>query len=374
MSIRTRAKGKRPKRPGSSTVQLVNPVSDHFKAFIIGNALSWQVRAMVEIEPTMEPDAYASLMAEFQGYRPGMAYGSSKVIHDALEGFGKRYVVQEDEAKGQTLVLCGAGPSLRDHAAEYCAGADQVWGCNSAMTWLHDNGHRVTHGFTVDQTPHMVEEWQSTPNVEYLIASTVHPDLTELLRDGGRRYRMFHNFVGIQEQPVPLVDAGHLSYMPYEDWLYATLFPFTMRSGSGLNAVTRALDVAHFMGFEKIHVLGADCSLRFASPVPDSGFGSPEYMEWLRTQTVMHADGGNAIASDATPITLHGEIDGRVWLTKPDMAISAQWLVKMARRSEGRIELVGDTLPNALMAKDEAFMQRLPNFVDADGNLANLPV
>ena len=48
------------------------------------------------------------------------------------------------------VVICGAGPSLRDTAAKWCQQADQVWGCNSAATWLYDNGHKVTHGFTVD--------------------------------------------------------------------------------------------------------------------------------------------------------------------------------------------------------------------------------
>jgi len=65
-------------------------------------------------------------------------------------------VMKQDEAKGQHIVICGAGPSLADHAHEYCPAADQVWGCNSALPWLAENGHKVTHGFTVDQTPEML--------------------------------------------------------------------------------------------------------------------------------------------------------------------------------------------------------------------------
>jgi hypothetical protein len=401
MTVRNaKANGKRPKKPvkAGQTVQLTNPVSDHFKAFIVGNAFVWQTRALVEIQNTMEPEAYAALVAEFELYRPGMAYASSKAVHDVLEGFGKRYVVQEGEAKGQTLALCGAGPTLRENAAEYCAMADQIWGCNSAVTWLADNGHRVTHGFTVDQTEHMAQEWGNGPDVEYLIASTIHPELADVLRDQGKRYRYFHNFVGIQDPDVEWADVdGKIRRMSYEDWLYASLFPPTQRSGSGLNSVTRALDIAHFMGFGRIYVLGADCSLRFdGDTIPKFGLDSPEYLDWLRNSTMMHANGGSALASEATPVTMSGEIDGRVWLTKPDMAISATWLVKMAQKNPEKLVLVGDTLPNAilnattvreniydasgtrigsrLVRVDATNQEWMPNFVDAEGNLANLPV
>jgi hypothetical protein len=309
-------------------------------------------------------------------------------------------VAEPDSAKGQHLVLCGAGPSLAENAAEYCPTADQVWGCNSAMTWLHDHGHKVTHGFAIDQNPEMVAEWASAPDVDYLIASSVHPHLTQYLLSKGRRLTFFHNFVGIKQRPVAYaychacdgtgpfdvaacpkcgnteLERQHTSY---EDWLYCSLYPGTIRAGSGLNAVTRALDVARFMGFEKITVLGADCSLRVTSRPPDAPAGSEEHMRWLREETVMHADGGSALASNATPVTLGGEIDagtpdetvrpghGRWWETKPDLMISAIWLVQMARKVPG-LTLVGDTLPNALKGKSASFLSKLPNMVDSAGN------
>ena len=68
-------------------------------------------------------------------------------------------VVETGSAQGQHIVICGAGPSLREHAAEWCPQGDQVWGCNSAATYLQNNGHRITHGFTIDQTSHMLAEW-----------------------------------------------------------------------------------------------------------------------------------------------------------------------------------------------------------------------
>jgi hypothetical protein len=273
-------------------------------------------------------------------------------------------VVEINSAKGQHLVLCGAGPSLADHAAEYCPQGDQVWGVNSALPWLHANGHKVTHGFTVDQTPHMCEEWYTTPDVEYLIASTIHPNLLALLVARGRKTRIFHNYVGIKKPPVQSGD----SIMSYEDWLYLNMYVGTIRVGSGLNSATRALDVALAMGFSKISVLGADCCLRFKSPPPpDKPNSDPEFRAWLRTETVMHADGGSALASGATAVTYYGHFAGRWWLTKPDMAESARWLHEFEKKYPGRIELIGDTLPVAMRGKSSRLLDRLPRYWMGNG-------
>ena len=302
------------------------------------------------------------------------------------------HVVVPDSAQGKTVIICGAGPTLRDHAADY--EADEVWGCNSAAIWMHDTGHRITHAFTVDQTPAMVNEWSTTPDVEYLLASTVHPHLTAMLVRRNRRMRWFHNYVGINKPPVEFCECGHdlkaagdepyhnpvctaedcecTEYRPrrmhYEDWLYATLFPPTMRAGSGLNSVTRAVDVAAVMGFDKITVLGADCALKVRRPCPEGVLaGTPEHRRWLMTETEMHADGGHAMASGATGVTMGGEIDGRHWETKPDMVVSAVFLVKMKEKLGERLDLVGDTLPNALVGKPEEFLSRLPTLIGQDG-------
>lgn len=380
--------------PPEASITLENPVSHHFGAFIVGNA---------------------------------------KYCADVVEG---------NTAIGKHVVICGAGPSLADHAADYCPTADAVWGCNSAAMWLHERGHRVTHAFTVDQTAHMCAEWYATPDLEYLIASSVHPNLVELLNLRGRRMRFFHNFVGIQKPPVEyavcpdcgdvmeaefdrndcdhaaraaqwtdwmkrrgrkisqqLADASQamatslgLVYncVPYEHWLYASHYPPTMQAGSGLNATTRAIDVALVMGFDRITVLGADGALRIKSPRPDGAPDSPERLKWLREQTIMHADGGHALASGATPMTMGAIIDdetpddtvrvghGRYWETKIDLVITAVWLHRMkqfydARRGDPsivyrpRLEIIGDTLTRAIRNKTDDYIDRLPSLKDSMG-------
>ncbi len=316
MSARTRSLPKA-KPDSGQTIQLANPVSNHFATFIFGNA--------------------------------------TMCDRVAVEG----------SASGQHIVICGAGPSLAEHIAEYAPRADQLWGCNSAMPWLMKQGYPVTHGFCIDQTTAMLTEWGSAPDVEYLLASTVHPHLTEYLLGKRRRLTFFHNFVGIPGPDVAM-DDGRV--MPYEDWLYSSLYPGTVRVGSGLNAVTRAIEVARWMGAARVTVLGADCAIRVTRPLdPDVVRGSPEHMAWLREHTIMHADGGNALASGATPITFGGEIDGRHWETKPDLMISAVTLRQLADAEPDFLHLIGDTLPNALKGKSEEFMARLPKLVDREG-------
>lgn len=297
-------------------------------------------------------------------------------------------VVEPRSMEGKTVVICGAGPSLRDTAEKWVPKGDQVWGCNSAAIWLYDHGHKVTHAFTVDQTPQLLAEWITAPDIEYLLASTVHPHTTEYLIEKGRRITWFHNFVGVKGPPVAYTacldcnwmgDSGatacdecqsknvHDGKTSYEEWLYTALYPATVVVGSGLNATTRAIDLALFMGFDKIIVLGADCALKTLAPPIKARTGSPEHLEWLRNHTIMHADGGHALASDQSSLTLEATIDGRFWLTKPDLIVTASWLVRMKRKFGSRISIMGDTLPRALMGKSEAWLNRLPTLTNKEG-------
>lgn len=298
--------------------------------------------------------------------------------------------VQSRSHEGKTVVICGAGPTLRDTAAKWCPKGDEVWGCNSAAIWLHAQGHKVTHAFTVDQTPHMVVEWLSAPDLGYLLASTVHPHLTEYLLSKGRDITWFHNYVGVDGGKVAYAACTECDWMgdagteacekcggadvddhtaSYEEWLYTLLYPETVVVGSGLNAVTRAVDLAMFMGFEKIIVLGADCALQTTAPPPNAAVGSPLHQKWLREHTVMHADGGHALASNASCLTLEAEIDGRYWLAKPDLLVTAVWLVKMKRLLGSRLSIIGDTLPKALMNKPDEYLARLPALTDVEGKV-----
>jgi hypothetical protein len=345
-----------PNQPkGVETIQLQNPVRQNFAPYIFGNA--------------------------------------TKCNRVALEG----------SAVGQHLVIAGAGPSLRETASKWCPQADQVWGTNSAAIWLYNQGHKVTHAFTVDQTAHMLEEWASVPPIEYLIASSCNPFLTELLESKGRTVTFFHNYCGVEGQPVAYAFCKACTEMfdradtcpkcsgtdvtnatvSYEEWMYSALYPSTCCVGSGLNATTRAIDLAGYMGFSKITVLGADCAMqtRNGERVPTGmTTGSPEHIAWLTNNTTFHADGGHALASEASCLTLGADIctdqtcgrkpcdhPKRYWLSKPDLLITALWLIWMKRQYGSRLRIMGDTLVRALMNKPDAFLERLPMLTTATG-------
>lgn len=355
-------------------IRLCNPVADFFTSFIAGNAVSWEKMALESLRNTA-PHCIDELLAIEEWlphYMPDIntPLAITGVFRDMIDQYGSDPIVaQQDSAKGQHVVICGAGPSLAEHAAEWCGKSDQLWGCNSALTWLIDKGYNPTHGFTVDQTADMLSEWHSAPDVEYLIASTCHPHLVDYLQAKARNVRFFHNYVGIKERPVSYDGRT----MEYEDWMYSMLFPATMRAGSGLNAITRAIDIADFMGFSKITVLGADCMLRYSKPCPDGVTqGSPEHLKWLKEDVVMHADGGHALVSGATATTVDGNVDGRHILTKVDLMISAVFLVRMKRKMKDKLEIIGDTLPNLLKDKPESYLQRLPSLVDSNGKAITL--
>jgi hypothetical protein len=342
-------------------IELRNPVSEHFESFVIGNASLWEQLAHADLQ-AHAPEVCAELAAlpdtldrvDFMNH-----------FHDAVKDHAtQHHVVREGEAAGQHLILCGAGPSLAETAAEWCPQGDQIWGCNSAVTWLAEHGHKPTHGFTVDQTPAMLKEWYSVPDVTYLCATTVHPHLSEFLHSRDRTIRFFNNYVGIKGAPVQFRDE----VLGYEDWLYCVLFPPTVRAGSGLNSVNRAVDVATYMGFDKITVLGADCALRITRPKPrQMVYGDRKHRRWLEKHTQMHANGGNAITNGQTALTMGGTVDGRYWESKPDMIVSAVWLEMTRRSLEGRLQLIGDTLPNALRDKPVEFLNRLPSLTDSNG-------
>lgn len=378
-------------QPGDAQpqIQLQNPVSHLYASFTIGNALKWEamahnelIRVNREAAESLEP--YWGLMALIQSnFQDAKAFDDwNKFRRMVDEQCDERFVVKPDSQKGKHLVICGAGPSLVEEAAEWVPQGDQVWGCNSALTWLVGNGYTPTHGFTVDQTEDMLPEWQSAPDVEYLLATTVHPYLADHLVAKERRIRWFHNFVGMQRKPVSWPDDnGVLQEFNYEDWLYWALFPSTLRAGSGLNSVTRAIDVALVMGFDKITVLGADCAMR-CDERPPAGlqFNSPEHLKWLKEHTVLHADGGHALASNSTAVTLGAEVDsgtpddtvrpghGVWWESKIDLLLSARWLLVMERHWKDRLNIVGNTYVAAIRGKNRAFLERLPAMVDSHGN------
>lgn len=221
------------------------------------------------------------------------------------------------EYAGKSVAICGAGPSLAKHAIE---GVDHIWACNSALPYLVGKGVNVSFGVGIDQSPGLLREWSSAPDVPYLLASSVDPALVKHLRQNGRELLFFHNAVGV----------------PDEMQLYKKLYPKpACLVGRGFMVTSRAIQLAQWMGFTRIDIYGCDCAL---------------------DGDVTHANGETAEQAYGNPAISEGEIDGRTWRTRIDMLVGAVDLVRIVRQSQGRIRLIGDTLPVALLGKDDEYL------------------
>lgn len=230
-------------------------------------------------------------------------------------------MVEADCFHGQVLALCGAGPSL--NGVMYPA--DQVWGCNSAMTWLYGNGPEwmtpdMLTGIGIDQTDGMLRDWETAPPVTYYVATTCDPKLIDHLKAHGREIRFFHNMVGFD---------GELEHYR-EEWAPSFMV------ATGATVVGRTIGLAAWMGFRRVDVYGADCS-----------FGPED---------IAHANGDTCEEAYGQTMTLQGQVGGRTWKVRADMLMSAVDLVRRLNEHPGRIRLMGDTLPVALMGMDDEYL------------------
>jgi hypothetical protein len=267
-----------------------------------------------------------------------------------------------------TVNIFGAGPSLKD--IEINGFADEAWACNSALNYLKENRPyvKVTHGFCIDQGIEMLSEWNKTYPVQYLVSSSVNPRLTDHLTQERRSLTFFHNYLGAPNS------EGYSGDVSEEMSLYQT-YPTSIQVGHGLNAVPRAVCLAIAMGFKKIRVYGADCAAKpDYEPMPHMELG--DYSGWLKG-LVLYADGRNALDcyGPTSPFAEAPDIDGRRWVTRPDMVISAQHLLQLQKAFPGRIELHGDTLPNAMRDITEGLPQLTPDgLVEGFGNASTQPI
>jgi hypothetical protein len=221
---------------------------------------------------------------------------------------------------GHAVAICGAGPSLADADIR---GVDAIWACNSALPYELDAGATLDGvpvvGIGIDQTDGLLREWEYPPLVPYYLASSVDPALVAHLESHGRTVSFFHNHVGFMD--------GEFDY-------YCQTYPPTLMVGEGFTVVSRAIGLALWMGYERIDVYGADCA--------------------FSDHDVAHANGEVATTAYHNPLIMAGEINGRTWRTRPDMLMDAVHLVRRVRQANGRIRLMGDTLPVALLGKDDA--------------------
>jgi uncharacterized Rossmann fold enzyme len=144
-----------------------------------------------------------------------------------------------DTAKGKTVSIVGAGPSL---SRTYKDIVGDVIACNSAHDFLIGKGIVPKYALYWDANPIIAKmALKPHPDVTYLVASRCHPDLFKAL--AGHRVVVFHALGG---EPVEQFLAAHNRMEPMV--------------GGGSAGVTRGTHLAGAIGYKDMHLFGVDSS------------------------------------------------------------------------------------------------------------------
>lgn len=149
-----------------------------------------------------------------------------------------------EELKNEPIAIVCYGPSLRDTFDEVKE-FKHIITCSGAHKFLHERGICPVKGETwyhaeVDPREHKVE-LMGEPHfgVDYLIASTCHPNLFDHLLSLGCSVKLWHVFDG--------TEAGVRTH-PRGGWALT----------GGCSVGLRAMALARFMGYTDLHVFGMD--------------------------------------------------------------------------------------------------------------------
>ncbi len=141
------------------------------------------------------------------------------------------------EARSDPLYIVCSGPSLRETQSEI-VGKSPIWAINGAHDWLVKNELPFTHGLAMAPEEGVLNFFHHTrPNVEYLFASQVAPEIIDRALDAGAKVTLWHAHCP-DDWDVPLEEGK-------------TVF------GGGTIGL-RAFDLAWVLGWRDIHVLGFD--------------------------------------------------------------------------------------------------------------------
>jgi hypothetical protein len=147
--------------------------------------------------------------------------------------------IEKHDLRPETIAIVCYGPSLNE-TWEQIRHYPFIMTCSGAHKFLIDRGIIPTHHIDVDPRKHKAT-LIGTPHrdVEYLMASTCHPEVFDLLE--GFNVKLWHIFDS--------ADEG-FRILPPGEWA------LTGGPGAGL----RAMCISRFLGFTKQHVFGMDGS------------------------------------------------------------------------------------------------------------------
>jgi FkbM family methyltransferase len=151
--------------------------------------------------------------------------------------------IEPEEEKSSPIAIVGYGPSLQK-TWKQLKKFKTIFTCSGAHKFLVEKGikpERWLH-LDVDPRPHK-KELIGVPqaNVEYLMASAVHPSVIEHLLDHKANVKLWHIFA---------VDGESEQVLPRGEWSLT----------GGCDAGMRCMTLARFLGYKDQHIFGMDAS------------------------------------------------------------------------------------------------------------------
>jgi hypothetical protein len=165
-------------------------------------------------------------------------------IRDHVRSALKRrwHTIVQAKPRPDAVAIVGGGPSLKDHLEELRAFNGAIICVNHTLDYLMKNGIEpwgVVFGEIGSWKPSFLNN--EYEDVWYLAASQCHPDTLDMVE--GRKVLLWHC---IQE-------CG-------EDKIIRAHDPKAVMIGGGNSVYTRAINIAHVMGFRDFHLWGCDSS------------------------------------------------------------------------------------------------------------------
>jgi FkbM family methyltransferase len=168
-------------------------------------------------------------------------------IEYASKNISGRIDTGPDRGEDSIAVVC-FGPSLKTDW-EKIKDYKYIITCSGAHKFLIDRGIIPNYHVDVDPRQHKIK-LLGTPHkdVEYLLASTIHPEYVDLIKN--YNVKLWHGYAGCDITTLPNV-------FPRNEWVFT----------GGCTVGLRALLIARFLGFKKMGLFGMDCSY------PDDNLG-----------------------------------------------------------------------------------------------------
>src|SRR5262245_21786696 len=136
-------------------------------------------------------------------------------------------------------VVC-YGPSLKE-TWEEAGKFDKIMTCSGAHDFLIARGIVPTWHVDLDPREHKHQMINPHQDVEYLMASCMHPQVWDRLE--GYKLRLWHIYANETNKQLPTV-------YPQGEWVFT----------GGNNVGLRCLVLARVLGYRNIHLFGMDCS------------------------------------------------------------------------------------------------------------------